>query len=352
MLTNESSLSRMLDLEKEVIVYGATNGLPLGYPLVSPTQLSGLEINAYARELAQVVVWIGYLQRKIDNGFPGNDDPILKPLETIRLQDALLDLSDPDNPQEAVWPAADFIIGNPPFLGSYRMRSELGDSYLHSLFTIYEGRISGMQDLCCYFFEKARAQIDADKTQRAGLLATNSIRGGFNREVLKWIKESGGIFLAWSDEEWILEGAAVRISIVGFDDGTESVHCLDGKSVAEINSDLTGSIDLSSAVRLEENSRICFRAMQKGGPFELSPETANELLSAPLNINGRSNKEVIKPYVTGTDITKRPRNYSIIDVGVSMPFEDAALFEAPFKYALETVKPAKDLNRRDRRREL
>ncbi len=112
----------------------AANGLPLGFPLVSPAQLAGLEINEYARELAQVVVWIGYLQWKLGNGFPGNDDPILKPLETIRLQDALLDRSEPGNPKEAEWPAADFIIGNPPFLGGNRIRAGLGDSYLAALF--------------------------------------------------------------------------------------------------------------------------------------------------------------------------------------------------------------------------
>ncbi|MBX6723971.1 MAG: class I SAM-dependent DNA methyltransferase [Dactylosporangium sp.] len=93
---------------------------------MGPGQLHGLEINAYARELAQVVVWIGYLKWKVDNGFPGFGDPVLEPLETIRLQDALLDLSDPDNPKEAEWPAADFIIGNPPFLGGKRLRTDTG----------------------------------------------------------------------------------------------------------------------------------------------------------------------------------------------------------------------------------
>ena len=67
-----------------MLVFGAANGLPIGSPLVSPSQLSGLEINAYARELAQVVVWIGYIEWKLDNGFRGNDDPVLEPLETIR----------------------------------------------------------------------------------------------------------------------------------------------------------------------------------------------------------------------------------------------------------------------------
>ncbi|MEZ4625800.1 MAG: DNA methyltransferase [Thermomicrobiales bacterium] len=220
------ALAKLLDLEKEVLVYGAANGLPMGYPLVSPAQMHGLEINAYAAELAQVVVWIGYLQWKIDNGFPGADDPILKPLDTIKLQDALLDPSDPENPKEAVWPKADYIIGNPPFLGAKQMRTELGRNYVSMLHKTFDGRLPPFSDFVCYFFEKARAQIESDQTARAGLLATNSIRGGTNRETLERIKQSGDIFMAWADEPWILDGAAVRISIVAFDDGSNGRACL------------------------------------------------------------------------------------------------------------------------------
>ena len=85
----------------------------------------GLEINAYARELAQVVIWIGYLQWRYQHGF-GHPEPVLANLETIQLQDALIDTTDPANPKEAEWPHADYIIGNPPFLGGKRLRKELG----------------------------------------------------------------------------------------------------------------------------------------------------------------------------------------------------------------------------------
>jgi hypothetical protein len=76
------ALARLLDLEKEVLTYGATNGLPMGFPTVRPSQLAGLEINDYARELAQTVIWIGYLQWMITNGYAGLRTPILEPLET------------------------------------------------------------------------------------------------------------------------------------------------------------------------------------------------------------------------------------------------------------------------------
>src|SRR5207253_2205550 len=146
---------------------------------------------------------------------------ILEPLETIRLQDALVDRSEPGKPKEAAWPAADFIIGNPPFLGGKLLRTQLGDEAVDDLFAAYAGQVARESDLCCYFLERARAEIAAGRARRAGLLATSSIRGGANRRTLLRIKDSGDIFMAWSELPWILDGAKVEISIVGFDGGEE-----------------------------------------------------------------------------------------------------------------------------------
>lgn len=345
------ALVKLLDLEKEVLVYGATNGLSLGYPLVSPRQLLGLEVNEYAKELAQVVVWIGYLQWRLGNGFSGLPDPILEPLETIRLQDALLDRSDPACPREATWPAADVIIGNPPFLGGKRLRSELGDAYVDDMFAVYAGRVLREADLVCYFFEKARAEIAAGRAKRAGLLATQAIRFGANRTVLERIKESGDIFLAWDDEPWILDGAQVRISIVGFDDGSERERCLDGKPVTEINADLTATVDITKAARLAENAGIAFTGDTKGGPFDIPGSLARQWLSLPLNPNGRPNSDVVRPWVNGLDVTRRPRDMWIVDFGVDMPEHEAALYEAPFEYVRQHVKPVREKNNRQAYRE-
>jgi type II restriction/modification system DNA methylase subunit YeeA len=345
------ALAKLLDLEKEVIVYGAANGLPLGFPLVSPAQLYGLEINAYARELAQVVVWIGYLQWKIDNGFPGNDDPILKPLETIKLQDALLDLSEPGNPKEAEWPAADFIVGNPPFLGGKRMRTELGDRYVDELFDVYREQVARESDLCCYFFERARSQIERSISGRAGLLATNSIRGGANREVLRRIKDSGDIFLAWDDEPWVIDGAAVRIAIVGFDDGSDQNRALDGEPVRSISADLTASIDITGATRLSENRGIAFMGVTPAGPFDVPDAIARKWLAQPVNPNGRPNSDVVRPYYNGQDVTRRPRNVWIVDFGPDADRSEASLYEAPFEYVREHVQPVRVINKRQAYRE-
>jgi hypothetical protein len=212
------AINLLLDLEKEVIAYGATRGVSI-LPHVRPTQLAGLEINPYAQQLAQVVIWIGYLQWMHHNGFKPPSDPVLEPIESIHLMDAILDRSDPDNPREPEWPEADFIVGNPPFLGGKRMLSELGDEYTETLRQLYESRLPRFSDLCCYWFEKARAQIEKDKCKRAGLLATQGIRGGANREALNRIKRSGDIFFAESDRDWILDGATVHVSMIGFDAG-------------------------------------------------------------------------------------------------------------------------------------
>ena len=119
------AIHMLLDLEKEVITYASDRGLsPI--PQVNPAQLHGLEINPYAQELAQVVIWIGYLQWMHYNGFKMPDHPVLTPIETIRQMDAILDLSDPEHPKEPEWPEAEFIVGNPPFLGGKRMRQGLG----------------------------------------------------------------------------------------------------------------------------------------------------------------------------------------------------------------------------------
>ncbi len=184
------AINLLLDLEKEVIAYAATHGTSV-LPQVRPTQLHGIEINPYAQQLAQVVIWIGYLQWKHDNGFAAPRDPILEPIETIELKDAILDLSDPEHPKEPTWPAADFIVGNPPFLGGKLLRSNLGDEYIDHIFHVWDGRVPREADLCCYWFEKARQRLASGRVQRAGLLATQGIRGGANRKVLEEIKNTG-----------------------------------------------------------------------------------------------------------------------------------------------------------------
>ncbi len=340
------ALSDLLTLENEVMTWRATTAtLPLGFPEITPAQVKGIEINAYAQQLAQAAIWIGYLQWLNANGF-GWSEPVLAGRDSTEHKDALLPFPDDGAVVEAEWPEADFIIGNPPFLGNYRMRTELSDDYVMSLYGTFGLRIPNGSDLCCYFFEKARAEIEQNHAQRAGLLATNSIRGGANREVLKRIKQTGDIYMAWSDEPWILNGAAVRISIVGFDDGTDPLRSLNGASVAGINSDLSSlSADITTAKTLQKNAGIGFKGVEKGGAFEITSELAEQWLMAPANVNGRPNSDVLRRWRNGIDITRRPLNQWIIDFGSEMTVQEASQYELPFEYAFENVAKARSLNR-------
>jgi hypothetical protein len=341
------ALTSLKDLELEVIRATARWAAQVPFPGVGAGQLLGLEIDPYAAELAQLTVWIGYLQWMRSHGYIEPEKPILKPLHNIREQDAIVGLDDAGNPVEPEWPEADVIVGNPPFLGGKRLRTELGSEYVERMFRVYGGRVPHEADLCCYWFERARAEIAAGRARRAGLLATNSIRQGAQmRPVLQGLLDSGGIFMAWSERPWILDGAAVRISMVGFDDGSQTQRTLDGQPVAKINADLTSGVDLTVAQRLRANAGLSFMGDTKGGAFDIPGDLAREMLAAP-NPLGRSNADVVQRWVNGLDITRRPRDMWIIDFGVDMPEREAALYEMPFEYAREHVLAFRRRERQD-----
>ncbi len=406
------ALGLLLDLEKVVINHPLFLGLPTVEPGVHPRQLYGIEINPIAHALASIVVWIGYIQWRQNNGYWGHSTPILEALhENIRLMDAILAFDADGKPIEPDWPAVDVIVGNPPFLGGSRIRGELGDTTIEQLWQVYDGRVPGFADLVCYWFERARAEIAQGKAKRAGLLATNSIRGGVNRRVLERIKESGDIFMAWSDRDWVLDGAAVRVSMVGFDGeknptpkaaggmnpipnpspnigrgigeaestpnpdpspkhrGREESRAddptplpmlgeglgvglvsegvaaeltyqrtLDGLPVASINADLTGGVDITFAKPLPENFNIQYEGTKKGADFDITPDIARQLLQA-VNPSGRPNSDIVKAWVNGADIVRRGRDMWIIDFGTDMALDEAMLYEMPFKYVEQKVKP-------------
>ena len=354
------SLALLKGLEKEVLAFATLHGLEGFRPKVHPRQLFGIEINPYAHQLASVVVWIGYLQWKHRNLIPLADEvPILQPLDQIAHRDAVLDTSDAGHPKEPAWPEVDVIVGNPPFLGVRKLRAALGDGYVDRLFAVWDGRVPREADLCCYWFEKARAAIQAGRARRAGLLATQAIRHGKSRRVLERIKETGDIFYAQADRPWIQEGVAVRVSMVGFDDGSETRRLLNerkedpaevalerARPVEGINANLTARVDVTAARRLKENLGIAFMGDTKGGPFDIPGTTAAELLRRP-NPDGRSNRDVVRPWVNGLDITRRPRGMWIIDFGVDTPMAEAALYEAPFEYVKRHVYPERLKSQRE-----
>jgi len=389
------TLLKLKDLEKEVILYAMEKDLGGFLPMVGPWQLYGIEINPYAYDLAQMTVWIGWLQWIRFNGFGQPQDPILRPMAgNFRCMDAILTIPAPTaseastpephtttaasaseasarephatepacrepastepsrsvepacrEPVEPDWPKVDFVVGNPPFLGGNRIRQELGDSYVDTLFRQYAGRVPAFADLCCYWFEKARAHIERGGCKRAGLLATQGIRGGANREVLKRIKGTGDIFWAISDRDWILDGATVHVSLVAFDGGVEETRLLDEQPVPRINPDLTAAADITTAAVLKENAGICFMGASPKAPFDIDEPTARRMLAATGNPNGRPNADVVRPVVSGIDLVGTNRRKWTIDFAL-MPLEAAAQYETPFEYVKEIVYPIRSKNRR------
>lgn len=312
---------------------------------VSVKQLRGIEIERYAAELARVTLWIGDLQWLKKNGYLPDRRPILDSLDQIEERDALLT----SEGGEANWPATEVIIGNPPFVGGKKMRDSLGDMQVERLFKVYDGRVPAEADFVCYWVEKSWRAISSKQAVRAGLVTTNSIRGGANRRVLDPIVQAGALYEAWADEPWILDGAAVRVSEIGFGEGFGDRR-LDGRTAIRINSDLTGlTIDLTKALPLTENSGVAFSGITKKGAFEVPGEDARKWIAAPKNTNFRSNAEVLFPWMNGQDLTGRNRDYWIVDFR-SFSENEAAHFELPFHHLLLNVKPFRDRSRSDSER--
>ena len=348
------ALHALHDLEHRVQLEAEAMGLERAFPSVGPANVKGVELNAYAAELARVSVWIGEIQWMRRNGFPGSREPILDPLETIECRDAIL------TPEggEPEWPEADVIIGNPPFLGGKLLITNLGEEYVSTLFRVYEDRVPRQADLVCYWFVKAGEHLGGRASKRVGLVATNSIRGGANRRALERATDGRPIFDAWSDEPWVVDGAAVRVSLVCFsqsDDELTPERRLDDETVDEIHPDLTArrggaGVDLTKARHLARNAGVAFMGDTKGGPFDVSGDLAREWLREPANPNGRPNSDVLMPWMNGMAITRRPADKWIVDFGLTMEEEEAALYEAPFQHAQEHVRPTWDKQRVAERR--
>jgi len=340
------ALRLLLDLQNEAAAFAEEMGINRPFVTVTPTQLFGIETNEYAHELAQMTIQIGYIQWLRDNGYGHPTEPILKKTKNIVKMDAILAFDEDGKPYEPEWMEVDVILGNPPFLGGKRMRSELGDEYVDKLFGLYDEHVPREADLVCYWFEKARAMIEKGKVKRVGLLGTQGIRGGANRKVLERINETGNIFWAQSDRNWILDGATVHVSMVGYDSGKEKQFILDGKQVESINSDLTSDTDLTQAFSLEENLNLSFMGVTPAGPFDIEGDLARTWLVDNSNPNGKPNSDVLKLYFNGTDLTRQVRDVWIVDFGVDMPLEEAAKYEKPFEHIKKNVYPIRKENKR------
>lgn len=370
------ALQGVKDLELKANLECEALGLEPRVPLVDPEIVHGIEINPLAAELARTTIWIGDIQWRIRNGIHARPRPILRKLDSIECRDALItkvgsggvnqasDIAPRKAPRsgrgapgpgseqyvEAEWPAAEFIVGNPPFLGGKLLLGGLGHKYVAALRQVFEQRLPDFSDLVCFWFEKSRAAIRSGKARRAGLVATNSIRGGSNRFVLDAITHELTVFEAWSDEPWVVEGAAVRVSLICF--GNEpGERRLDGCIVPKIHSDLTAEYaNLTTARQLVENANCAFIGVQPTGPFQVSGEVARAWLTHPINPNGLPNSDVLAPFLNGMDLARRDQGRWIVDFGLWMSKSDASLFEQPFEYLYQNVYPVRQRNKQSRAR--
>ncbi|PZO88654.1 MAG: class I SAM-dependent DNA methyltransferase [Micavibrio aeruginosavorus] len=346
------SLKALKDIEQQVNIYGeVTFRQTQSIPEIGPENIYGIEINPYAAELARVSVWIGEIQWIKKHGFQVPANPVLRNLKNIVCHDALMN----EDGSEYQWPKVDVIVGNPPFIGDKKMIRELGESYTVAVRKLYDKQVPGGADFVCFWFAKVNKYMKAGWLQRGGLVSTNSIRGGKNRVVLDDLTKKFQIYNAWPDEDWVNEGASVRVSMTCFSKEKQAECKISDIIVGGIYTDLTPkenflSVDVALIKRLKGNKNIAFQGPVKVGAFDIDGETARKMIFLPVNPNGKHNIAVLKPWINGMDIVRRPSDKWIIDFG-DMGQSEACLYEAPFKYALENIKPERDKNRDKSRKE-
>lgn len=342
------ALQGVKDLENRVVLECEALDLPPKALQVGPEIVHGIEINPFAAELARTTIWIGDIQWRRRNGIYSEPPPILRKLDTIECRDAVVAERPDGTVVEAEWPAAEFIVGNPPFLGAKWMLDDLGPQETGRLRSVFGARVPTTSDLVVYWLEKARVALASAASERAGFVATNMIRGVGNRKVMEDIVDQFGIFEAWSDEPWIVDGADVRVSLICFGRTKPAQITCDGKPTQRINADLTsGTLDLTIAHRLAENENTAVRGIERGGRFDVIGDQARDWLRAPSNPNGRSNSDVLRPFALSRELVRRPADKWIIDFS-GMTEAQAALYELPYEYAVRQIKQARSTNRESR----
>ncbi len=337
------TLTALKDLEHRANLDAEAMGLPRPAPSVGPECVLGIELNPYAAELARVSTWIAEIQWMRRNGFEASKDPILKPLGTIECRDAVL----AQDGRPAEWPDAEFIVGNPPFLGSKFLRkgkpatrkqpavAGLGDEYVDALHGAYRGTSPGSANFVAYWFASLRRAFKFGILRRAGFVSTKGILKGTSNVPLAAMVRGDGVTIvdAWTNMSWDIDGASVRVCLVVMEKaGDVGGAMLDGVPVDLVNADLSTGLDLSQATSLKENKGICFQGVKQNGTFTLSGDLARGMLQAPTNPNGRKNSEVSRRFLSNDDVTMRDTDGWIVDFTGNEDRENAAWFERPFEF--------------------
>ena len=401
------TLEHMKRLEGEILDFahsigGGQQRLEAEGLTVDPHQFLGLELNPRAAAIAELVLWIGYLQwhfRTRSAGLPPS--PILRDFKNIECRDAVLDHDGseivcdehgvplsrwdgktlkthaitgeqiPDdnarqpvlrykNPRRATWPAADYIVGNPPFIGAATLRAALGDGYVEALRSTWS-EVPESADYVMYWWQHAAALVNAGSVKRFGFITTNSLKQTFNRRIVQQAIDHG-LHLAFAipDHPWVdaADGAAVRIAMtVGTAEkngtgllltvtdereaGGEGLEVTLETQSGKLHADLRMGADVADAKPLRANEEISNRGFCLfGAGFIVSPEEAAKLeAEAP-----------IKDYRNGRDLTDRPRGVKVIDLFGLTAEDTRSRYPATYQWVYERVKPERDANKRESRR--
>ncbi|WP_432450481.1 class I SAM-dependent DNA methyltransferase [Aliiroseovarius marinus] len=381
---------------------------------VDPHNFLGIELNPWAARVAELVLWIGYLQwhfRTYGKAAPA--EPVLRDFHNIENRDAVLDHGDttprmvdgakvtrwdgittkphpvtgeevPDDtarvdvldyatPKPAQWPEADFIVGNPPFIGASRMRDALGDGYAEALWSAYP-KMPKSADFVMFWWEKAAAKARAFNaktgkgTRRFGFITTNSLRQTFNRKVLEPHlgdpKKPLSLIYAIPDHPWVdaSMGAAVRIAMTVGRAGRHEGRLLtiaeehkgqtedEGRLVhfdeerGKIFANLRTGADVAGAKALKANEGISSPGVKlHGAGFIVNREEAKQLGLG--TVDGLENH--IREYRNGRDLTATPRGVMVIDLFGLTEAEVRQKYPAVYQHVLDKVKPERDQNNRE-----
>ncbi|WP_017942551.1 MULTISPECIES: DNA methyltransferase [unclassified Thioalkalivibrio] len=373
---------------------------------VDPHQFLGLEINPRAAAIAEIVLWIGYLQWHYRlHGRLSLPEPILRDFHNIECRDALIEYDSrepmtddhgqpvtiwdgisykkspvtgeliPDetartpvyhysNPRRTEWPEADYIVGNPPFIGKSRIREALGDGYVDALRKCFDGVVPDSADFVMYWWHIAAEKVRKGEARRFGFITTNSLRQIFNRRVLEPhlndSKTPMSLAFAIPDHPWVdsTDGAAVRIAMTVATKGdvpgvlqkviTETDTASDARLISvaprigKIFSDLSVGADVASAIALSSNAGISSNGvMLAGSGFLLTTEQAESLGYS----TNPSLQRVIREYRNGRDLTQTPRGLKVIDLFELSLDTVRAEYPAVYHWVLDHVKLEREQNR-------
>ncbi len=404
------AMARMKELEGEVVALLEALGdtqyvVELTGHTITPENFLGIEINPRAAAIAQLVLWIGYLQWhfRVNGAERAPPEPILRDVRTIENRDALIDWDDrvlerdehgapvtrwdgettkphpvtgkpvPDEaarvevycyirPRAAKWPAADFIVGNPPFIGGKDVRDRLGDGYFTALFASTD--VPESADFVMHWWDKAATAVRTGTTRRFGFVTTNSITQTFSRRVVvKHLDAKDGVSLLFAipNHPWVDEkdGAAVRIAmtvaasgkaagqlLTVVDESRAPEHLHYSETFGTITSNLRVGADVTATLELKSNDRLASRGIPlHGRGFLIDPELVD---SIGQKVNPEL-PEIVFPYRNGRDLAQRPRGVWVIDTYGMSEAELRSNYPNAYQHLRVTVKPERDQNRRSHR---